>query len=369
MRKELSAVNTGNRILSRNSTRIANLTRVGHLALLHQIWLFPRLRGLCLDGWIGRCQMRLFFVVVCCLGWSLINWMMVGHRCRGWSACVSRCTACWNEKTLYSKRMNERMQTSSSFCSSDETSQSTSKQTSSSNLQCIRYNISSILKIGISRGMLNWRKNRKFHAQFIKIEIKRYSRNVVSIGKILWRKKVGCECAEPEYYRHCYRPIAKKKERCDGDPEESPPNNVDYAQPTYFKFHFLFFILKARSTNSPLFHSSWLDNSRVWEALHIFCRPSTFGSRVLKFKVHTHCIAEIIFRPWLGGTTRSIVFLFAFKGQIFLRVCLSSSSASSISSTGRILMLRLSRIRANSVVVKWTVPSSATGIFILIRCL
>ena len=69
--------------------------------------------------------------------------------------------------------------------------------------------------------------------------------------------------------------------------------------------------------------------------------------------------------PSLGGISLSIIFL-ACSGHNLLRVCLSSRSAWSISSAGLILMLRFSRIKANKVLVKFTLPSSVKGMFIRI---
>ncbi|KAH9397656.1 hypothetical protein TYRP_003979 [Tyrophagus putrescentiae] len=72
--------------------------------------------------------------------------------------------------------------------------------------------------------------------------------------------------------------------------------------------------------------------------------------------------------PKLGGINLSIIF-FACSGHSFVSVCRSSLSAWSISSAGRILMLRFSRMSAKSVVVKFTLPSSVTGMFMRISFL
>ena len=70
--------------------------------------------------------------------------------------------------------------------------------------------------------------------------------------------------------------------------------------------------------------------------------------------------------PSWVGISLSIIF-FAWSGHSFVRVCLSSRSAWSISSAGLIFMLRFSLINANSVVVKLTFPSSVIGMFIRIN--
>ena len=70
--------------------------------------------------------------------------------------------------------------------------------------------------------------------------------------------------------------------------------------------------------------------------------------------------------PSFGGISSADIFL-AWIGHSLAIVSRNSSSFLSISSAGPILMLSDSRINANSVVVKWTVMSSATGIFIRIN--
>ena len=72
--------------------------------------------------------------------------------------------------------------------------------------------------------------------------------------------------------------------------------------------------------------------------------------------------------PRVVGTSSSI-FSLAVKGQTLRMVSRNSTSAWSISSAARILMLRFSRIKANRVVVKLTLPSWSNGIFILMSFL
>lgn len=72
--------------------------------------------------------------------------------------------------------------------------------------------------------------------------------------------------------------------------------------------------------------------------------------------------------PESGGINLSVTFL-ACRGHSFWMVTLSSLSAWSISSAGRIFIDRFSRINANSVEVKLTLPSSVNGIFMRISFL